>query len=105
MPNTAASTLPARRRSVAGYLQAAGSRPHAVAKTSRVRELEARVADLETRLEAQAQMPVVVSAGAAPQLPRMDAATPAPMARPLAAKKLGGGLLSKARDVMRFMAD
>jgi len=49
MPNTAASTLPALRRNVTGYLQARRNGPHAVAKPARARQPEAR-----------AHMPVVV---------------------------------------------
>jgi len=94
MPNTSASTLPALRRSVAGYVQARRNGAHAVAKTSRVRELEAR-----------AQMPVVVLARAEPQHREMDAAPPAFRAKPPAKRKWLRRIGSGARQVMRFLAD
>ena len=75
MPNTSASTLPALRRNVASYLQAAASRPHAVAKTRREREFEA-----------QAQMPVAVQAEAYPLVHTPRAAWPVHRAKPRTSK-------------------
>jgi len=94
MPNTAASTLPALRRNVTGYLQARRNGPHAVAKPTRVHQPEAR-----------AHMPVVVLARAEPRRREVHAAPTAFRAKPPAKRRWLRRIGSGARQVMRFLAD